>query len=291
TGPQVKFLSRGPGYTVFLTSTEAVLTLHRSEGKPGGASPKSRIAEKFLAHRSLSSAAALRLGIQRPKDSPALLRYGQTHSLAQSELPSSPEPKATAALQMKLVGANASPRVAGLEKLNGKSNYFLGKDPTKWRTNVSLYAKVKYDSVYPGVDLVYYGNQGQLEYDFVVAPGADPKAINLEIQGANKVDINSLGDLVVDMGDEEIRFHKPIVYQPENPSSEIQNRKLKIDGHYVLRAENQVGFQVAEYDTSKPLVIDPVLSYSTYLGGSGDDFGVPFLDGVAVDATGNAYVI
>ncbi|PYV39316.1 MAG: hypothetical protein DMG06_23495 [Acidobacteria bacterium] len=175
TDPQVKFLSRGPGYTVFLTSTEAVLTLHGSEGKPGGASPKSRIAEKFLAHRSLSSAAALRLGIQRPKDSPALLRYGQTHSLAQSELPSSPEPKATAALRMKLVGANASPRVAGLEKLNGKSNYFLGKDPTKWRTNVSLYAKVKYDSVYPGVDLVYYGNQGQLEYDFVVAPGADPQ--------------------------------------------------------------------------------------------------------------------
>ncbi|PYV39317.1 MAG: hypothetical protein DMG06_23500, partial [Acidobacteria bacterium] len=122
-------------------------------------------------------------------------------------------------------------------------------------------------------------------------PELTPKAINLEIQGANEVDINSLGDLVVDMGDEEIRFHKPIVYQPENPSSEIQNRKLKIDGHYVLRAENQVGFQVAEYDTSKPLVIDPVLSYSTYLGGSGDDFGVPFLDGVAVDATGNAYVI
>jgi hypothetical protein len=192
---------------------------------------------------------------------------------------------------MKLVGATRSPRVAGLEKLNGKGNYFLGKDPKKWRANVSLYAKVKYDSVYPGVDLVYYGNQGQLEYDFIVAPGANPRAIALSLQGAERVNVDAQGDLVVDMSREVVRFHKPIVYQPEDSSSEIKNGKLKIDGYYVLQGENQVGFQVPEYDTSKPLVIDPVLKYSTYLGGSGDDFVFSFLDGIAVDPTGNAYVI
>src|SRR5439155_13863369 len=163
--------------------------------------------------------------------------------------------------------------------------------PRKWRTNVPTYAKVKYAGVYPGVDLVYYGNQGQLEYDFIVAPGANPSAIALSLQGAERVNVDAQGDLVVDMSGEVVRFHKPIVYQPENPRSEIENRKLKIDGHYVLQGENQVGFQMAEYDTSKPLVIDPVLKYSTYLGGSGDHFVFSFLDGIAVDPRGNAYVI
>ena len=290
TDPQVKFLSRGPGYTVFLTSTEAVLALHGSEGRPTHASPRPRILEKFQAHRSHSSAAALTLGISPLKDSPALLSYRGSRNLAQSELPSSPEPKASAVLRMKLVGANPSPRVAGLNQLPGKSNYFLGKDRNKWRTNVPIYAKVKYESVYPGVDLVYYGNQGQLEYDFVVGPSANPRDIALNIQGANRLNVDGQGDLLVNMSGEVVRFHKPSVYQPEDSSSEIQNRKLKIDGRYVLQGESQVGFQVAAYDASKPLVIDPVLSYSTFLGGSGDDFA-SFLDGVAVDPRGNAYII
>jgi hypothetical protein len=290
TDSQVQFLSRGHGYTVFLASTEAVLVLQGSEGRPRSTSPKPRIAQKFQAHHSLSSAAALKLGIPPLRDSPAQLRHGGASGLVQSELPSSPEPKASTVLRMKLVGANDSPRVAGLEQLPGRSNYFLGKDPKRWRTNVPTYAKVKYDSVYPGVDLVYYGNQGQLEYDFVVAPGANPRDIGLSIQGANRVNVDSQGDLVVDMGSEVVRLHKPIIYQSENSSSEIKNQKLKIDGNFVLHGKNQVGFQVAEYDTSKPLVIDPVLKYSTYLGGSGDDFG-GFLDSVAVDPRGNAYII
>jgi hypothetical protein len=288
TDSQVKFLSQGHGYTVFLASTEAVLALHGNEGR--GTSPKARIVEKFQAHHSLLSGAALKLGISPLRDSPVQLRHGEAGGLVQSELPSSPEPKASAVLRMKLVGANPSPQVAGLEKLSGKSNYFLGKDPKKWRTNIPLYAKVKYESVYPGVDLVYYGNQGQLEYDFVVGPGANPRDIALNIQGANRLSVDSRGDLVVDMSGEVVLFHKPMVYQPENPSSENKNGKSKIDGHYVLQGENQVGFQVVEYDTSKPLVIDPVLEYSTYLGGSGDDFG-GFLDSVAVDPRGNAYII
>lgn len=293
TDSQVKFLARGSGYTLFLTSTEAVLTLHGNDVKPGGVGPKPGVIEKFQAHHSLSTAAALKLGISPSKDSPGQLGRGENRSLAKSQLPSDPELKASAVLRMKLVGANPSPRIAGLEKLPGKGNYFLGKDPEKWRTNVSTYAKVKYDSVYPGVDLVYYGNQGQLEYDFVVGPGANPRDIALNIQGANRLNIDGQGDVVVDMSGEVVRFHKPVVYQPENPSSEIKDGKLNIDGRYVLQGENQVGFEVAKYDTSKPLVIDPVLKYATYLGGSGDDWGsvFNFLRAVAVDHWGNAYVI
>jgi len=192
---------------------------------------------------------------------------------------------------MKLVGANPSPRVAGLNKLSGKSNYFLGKDRKKWRTNVPNYAKVKYDSVYPGVDLVYYGNQGQLEYDFVVSPGANPRAIKLDIQGARKIAVDPRGDLVAQLGDQEIRLHKPLVYQPEKRKSKLTQHS--VEGNYVLMGDNQVGFQVSAYDPQKTLVIDPVLKYSTYLGGSGDDWGsvFNFIRAIAVDPRGNAYVI
>src|SRR5206468_2502677 len=156
-------------------------------------------------------------------------------SLVRSEKQRSPESKLAAALRLKLVAANAAPQVSGMEELPGKSNYFRGSDPRKWRTNVPTYAKVKYAGVYPGVDLVYYGNQGQLEYDFIVAPGAKPSAIALSLQGAERVKVDAQGDLVVDISGEVVRFHKPIVYQTEDSGSEIQDRKLKIDGHYVLQ--------------------------------------------------------
>jgi len=211
---------------------------------------------------------------------------------------------------MKLVGANQAAKVTALEELPGKTNYFVGNDPKRWRTDVPTYGKVKYEGVYPGIDLIYYGNQRQLEYDFVVAPGADPKAITLEIENRNskiearqskiqkpilsaakgrKSKIDSNGDLVVEAEGGEVRFHKPVVYQPivdaANPKSKIQNRKL-LDGRYILTADNRVQFEIAGYDTTKPLVIDPVLVYSTYLGGNDDDHG----DAIAVDSSGNAYV-
>jgi hypothetical protein len=192
---------------------------------------------------------------------------------------------------MKMVGANPSPRVAGLNELPGKSNYFLGKNRKKWRTNVPIYAKVKYDSVYPGVDLVYYGNQGQLEYDFVVGPGADPRAIKFALQGATKVAIDTSGDLVAELDGREMRLHKPLVYQPEEKKAKLTQHN--IDGNYVLTGDNQVGFRVSAYDPQKALVIDPVLKYSTYLGGSGDDWGsvFNFIRAIGVDPRGNAYVI
>ena len=234
----------------------------------------------------------------------------------------SPQPPAPAVLRLKLLGANPEAKASGLEELPGKSNYFLGNDPKKWRTNVPNYARVKYENVYPGVDLVYYGNQRQLEYDFVVAPGADPKAITLEIETGNpkleigkskiesgqaqipnpKSKIDANGDLVITTDDGEVRFHKPVVYQfAPNPESRTpSSEKQFLDGRYVLRARSsanpkskienpkyEIGFEVASYDPTRPLVIDPTLSYSTYLGGSGTD-KARF---VAVDGSGNAYLI
>jgi hypothetical protein len=288
TDSQVQFLARGGGYTLLLTSTEAVLSLH---GSKASATPKPRLAEALQARHPLWSAASVKLGILPLKDGPALLRHGEIRNLAQSQLPSRPEPRTSAVLRMKLVGANPSPQVAGLNKLPGKSNYFLGKDRKKWRTNVPIYAKVKYDSVYPGVDLVYYGNQGQLEYDFVVGPGADPRAIKFAFQGATKVAIDASGDLVAELDGREMRLHKPLVYQPEKRKSKLTQDY--IEGRYVLTGDNQVGFRVFAYDSQKALVIDPVLKYSTYLGGSGDDWGSVFnnLRAIAVDPRGNAYVI
>ena len=181
---------------------------------------------------------------------------------------------------MTLVNANPQSQAAGHDELPGKSNYFIGNDPAKWRTNISTYAKVKYEGVYPGVDLVYYGNQGQLEYDFVVAPGADPGLVTLAFEGARDVHIDARGELVLGVEGGEVRQHKPVVYQ------EVAGVKQEVAGRYVMKGTRQVGFRVAAYDPSRPLIIDPVLVYSTYLGGSGDEVG----RGIAVDGAGSAYV-
>src|SRR3989441_8952332 len=186
----------------------------------------------------------------------------------------------TTVLRMRLVGANPAAEISGLEELPGKSNYFIGNDPKKWHTNVPNYARVKYRNLYPGIDLVYYGNQRQLEYDFVVRPGANPSRIVLGVQGADRLEVDAQGDLVLHTAVGPIRQRKPVIYQ------EIDGDRKEIPGAYVLTGRHQVGFRVAAYDASQPLVIDPVLVYSTYLGGSGLDQGF----GIAVDASGNAYV-
>jgi hypothetical protein len=266
TDPRVKLLARGSGYTLFLTGSEAVLALHKSG-----------------------------VGSQKPGERRRLPPTGNGQLTTDS------------VLTMKLVDANPEAVVTGEGQLPGKSNYFIGNDPAKWRTNVANYGRVKYAGVYPGVDLLYYGNQGQLEYDLVVAPGADPRAIRLDVatdlahvgaglvpargrrgrpQGA-PLRIDSQGDLVVKVGGDELRFHKPVIYQPATSSSlEPRTDKLPIQGRYKLTGRNQVTFEVGSYDRTKPLVIDPVLSYSTFLGGSNADYAL----GIAVDAGGNAYV-
>src|SRR5438046_1759381 len=205
---------------------------------------------------------------------------------AKRDLRSTPERRGTqprgtpVVVRMSLVGAAPKPPVSGLDELPGKANDWVGKNPAKWRTNVPTYAKVHYRAVYPGIDLVYYGNQRQLEYDFVVAPGADPNRIVLGFQGAERLEINAEGELVLHAAGGAIRQRVPVIYQ------EINGVRTKLEGRYVLKDAHRVGFQVAAYDQSRPLVIDPTLVYSTYLGGSGGDVG----HGIAVDAAGAAYV-
>src|SRR2546427_2897345 len=254
TDPQVQFLTRGPGYTLLLTPTEALLVLREAETR------KAKNPEfPFPSFASFVT-----------------------------ESPSEVEGSALSkriALRIKFVGANPRPKVSGLEEFPGKSNYFIGNDPTKWRTNISHYSKVLYENVYPGVDLVYYGNQRQLEYDFIVAPGTDPGAIGLGIEGAGHMELDAQGNLNLHTDGGELRLHKPVLHQ------EVAGVRREVAGGYVLGEGNQVSFEVAAYDASQPLIIDPVLVYSTYLGGSdGVGGGADLGRAIAVDAAGNAYV-
>ena len=186
----------------------------------------------------------------------------------------------TTVIRMQLEGANPSPAIAAEEPLPGKSNYFIGNNREKWVTDVPSYGRVKYSGIYPGVDVEFYGNQRQLEYDFTVAPGADPKTIALKIEGAQKLTINSQGDLILHAPDGNAKFQKPVVYQM------VGAERREVAGTYALASGNRVTFAVAKYDESLPLVIDPLLTYSTFLGGTGDESG----QGIAVDGNGDAFI-
>ena len=183
-------------------------------------------------------------------------------------------------LRMHLQGAAATARVSGLDELPGKVNYLIGNKPEQWRTNISTYARVRYEEIYDGVDLVYYGNQRQLEYDFEVAPYASLKQIRLAFDGSGKLKLNRRGDLVWQTGARRIMLLRPRAYQ------EIGGKRRAIVARYLLTRDRQVGFYVGKYDRTQPLVIDPVLSYSTYLGGSGTDQA----QDIALDSAGNAYI-
>jgi len=190
-------------------------------------------------------------------------------------------PTGTATVHMRLAGANPSSQLDGLKRLPGHSNYLTGRDPHTWRTGVPGYASALSRGVYPGIDLLYHGKQGQLEYDFQVAPGADPNRIALTFSGARKLSLDRRGDLLLETPAGMLRQHKPVIYQ------QIDGRRRSVSGHFVLHARNRVGFRVGAYDRSARLVIDPTLAYSTYLGGSGQfDQG----EGIAVDSAGSAYV-
>ncbi|MBI3000509.1 MAG: SBBP repeat-containing protein [Deltaproteobacteria bacterium] len=253
TDEQVKFLARGSGYSLFLTSTEAVLALREH-------SPKSQVDGK------------------------------KVRSFLDRNLKSKIENPKSAVIRMKLVGANSDPRVVGLQQLPGKVNYFIGNDPKKWRRSIPTYKRIEYKDLYPGINLVFYGNQRQLEYDFVVSPGTNPSVIQLAFEGADKIEVDTKGDLILRTALGDLRLHKPLVYQ------EIAGVRKPISASYVLlprpvgegkgEGRQEVSFQLASYDATKALIIDPVLSYSTYLGGSGLDRGFA----IAADATGNAYV-
>lgn len=217
TDQSVKYLSRGPGYDLFLTATDAVLRLR----KPGEGS----------------------------------------------------------VLRLKLIGANSAARVDGQDELAGKVNYFTGNNPTKWQRNIPTYRKVRYKDIYSGIDMVYYGNQRELEYDFVVAPGVDPKVIKFRVGGADRIRLDQSGSLLLTLKRGEVRLNKPVIYQVTGEG------RRDVKGAYVIDG-NEVRFKVRAFDASKPLVIDPVLSYSTFLGGGGNDQAFS----IAVDSQGSAYV-
>lgn len=240
--PSSRFLARGAGYELSLTSTGAVLSLHKNSVAGNDNRPA----------RQLRSSATTRLSAT------------------------------DALIKMRVLGMRADTRVSGEELLPGKVNYLLGNDPRAWRTNVATYGKVRYQNVYQGIDLVYYGSQRQLEYDFRLAPGADPGAIRLGFEGVKQVTIDAMtGDLVLRLsGGEEIRQRKPVLYQ------EVEGRRRSVAGRFVLHGRNKVGFEVGPYDRALPLVIDPVLVYATYFGGDGSEWTT----GIAVDAAGSVYV-
>jgi uncharacterized repeat protein (TIGR01451 family) len=221
--PQVKFLARGAGYSLFLDATGAMLAIPTA------------------------------------------------HSTARGEQ----------LVRMKLVGANAAAATAGTDPLPGKTNYIFGNDPHKWHTGIPQFAGVHYQSVYPGIDLVFYGNQGRLEYDFRVAPGANPSQAELQFDGARKLELSG-GDLILTGKDEGgLRLQAPHVYQREG------DRQKPVEGHFVLRADNRVGFEIGSYDHGRELIIDPVLDFSTYFGGSGTETS----PSVAVNGNGNIYIV
>jgi len=235
TDARVKFLSRGSGYTLFLTPAEAVLALQVNAG----------------AHASAR---------------------GRKSSRAE-----------TAVLRMKMVGANVAPSTEGVEQLPGGSNYIVGSDSSRWLSDVPAFARVQYKSVYPGIDLVYHGAGHQLEYDFVVAPGADPGRVRLAFEGARAMRVDaSNGDLVMRVGGRELRQRAPVVYQ------EVNGVRREVASRYRINRRREVTFALAEYDATRPLVIDPTVSlaYGAFIGG----VGVDTARDMALDANGNAWV-
>jgi hypothetical protein len=190
---------------------------------------------------------------------------------------------------MELVASNPAAQAVGLERLPGTSNYFVGNDPTKWRTGIPTYAQVDYQQVYRGIDVVYYGNQSHLEYDFVVAPGADPNQITLRFEGADSIRVDSQGNLVLHTAAGDVVEPVPVLYQT---ASRI---RIPVAGGYVMGSDGLVHFHVGAYDHSQPLTIDPVLVYSTFLGGSnGTTSPIPppgsLGRAIAVDANGEAFI-
>ena len=184
-------------------------------------------------------------------------------------------------LSFRLLGASRHAVATGENPQPGKVNYFIGRDRSKWHRNVPTYAQARYKNIYPGIDLIYYGNQHQLEYDFEVTPGADPRQIHFAVEGARHMQVAGDGNLRIDTNIGQVSFQAPLIYQSRN------GKRIPVQGGYSVDDAATVSFHMASYDPRQKLVIDPVLNYSTYLGGSGDEQ----VAGITVDANGSAYIV
>ena len=181
---------------------------------------------------------------------------------------------------MQFVGANRQAVMRGTAEMPGKINYLLGNEPQHWRTGVATFARLQVDQLYPGIDLVYYGNHRQLEYDFEVAPRADPALISFRFEGVDRLAIGPEGDLVLTLGEDQVRHQRPALYQV------VGGKRVTVSGGYRITAQNSVGFVVGRYDRDIPLIIDPTFSYSTYFGGNNGDAAYA----LKVDASGSVYI-
>jgi hypothetical protein len=217
--PQVKFLSRGQGYTFYFTPQEVVMALKGS----------------------LDSAL----------------------------------------VKIQFVGAEQNPQIAGVDEQEYKTHYYRGNDPAQWHTHIPNFAKVSYPNLYPGIDAIFYGDKNRFEYDICVAPGANPQDVKLRVEGAQKLSIDASGNLCMQITEaQHVQMQKPVIYQM------IEGDRVFVDGEFVLLAQNDIGFEIGPYNLAQTLIIDPVLLYSTFLGGSNQDIG----HAIAVDSAGNAYV-
>jgi hypothetical protein len=212
----------------------------------------------------------------------SLARKGVRPPPKQSDLRESPSLAGETRLRVRVLDARSEAQVVEATELPGTSNYFIGNDARKWRQDVPGYSSVRYGEVYPGIDLVYYGSHGELEYDFVVAPGGDPSKIRLGLEGTHGTWLDGEGNLQIAFDGGELILCVPRVYQQEGST------RHTVQGRWVLYSEREVGFEVDAYDKGRTLVLDPRLSYSTYLGGSNVDGG--YQGAIAVDSAGNAYV-
>ncbi len=245
TAQEVRYTSHGGQYDLFLTKNEAVLALRHT--KHYDLSPR---------HRAIT-----------------LRQIRADHKAAKAAATT------TTTLRMQFENANPNPQISAADKLSGKVNYYIGNDPSKWHVGVPTYTRVKYSQVYPGVDLVFYGNQRKVEYDFVVAPGTDPSAIRMNLAGARGLHLSKSGDLIVNVADGNVELQKPVIYQT------INDRRQPVAGKYSINGSH-IAFAIGNYDRREPLIIDPVLLYGTYLGGSSDEQGLS----IVVDAAGDAFV-
>jgi MBG domain (YGX type)/Bacterial Ig-like domain (group 3)/Beta-propeller repeat len=246
TDSRVKFLSHAPGYTLFLTDKEAVLSL--SADSPALASPH-----------------------QQPEG----------HGFERVEARGAPKPARV--VRLKFVDGS-TPAIVGRDQLPSKTNYLIGNNPKQWHINVPNYSAVEYRGIYSGVDAVFHGDNQRLEFDFDIAPGVDPHAIAMEVNGARRIRLNQAGDIVFGMGGtRDVVLGKPRIYQ-DSPEG-----RREIAGNYVLSSGNRIAFQLGRYDHGRTLTIDPVVDYSSYLGGGSSQES--YANAIAVDVYGFAYVV